>query len=304
MSTAMTKVLLLDGAMGTELRARGARVPSHKSSIWSAAALEEAPALVLEIHAAYLAAGARVITANNYAVTGPLLTREGLGHRVEPLTRTALELARRAVEDAGVEARVAASLPPLETSYRADLVLDDAALRDGYRRIRDAAAPLADLLLCETMSCAREALAAAEVALESDRDVWVSFTLQGNRPNLLPGGERLEDALRAVADLRVNGRGVGALLVNCCGANLVPAALPLLARAAGGRPFGGYANADVTRPGPFDPTDPERVARDPLEPEAFASHAAAWVAAGATLVGGCCDSRPAHVQALADRLGR
>lgn len=297
----MTKVLLLDGAMGTELRARGARVPSHKSSIWSAAALEEAPGLVLDVHAAYLAAGARVITANNYAVTGPLLAREGLADRVEPLTRAALELARRAVEESEVYARVAASLPPLETSYRADLVLGDAALLDGYRRIRDAAAPLADVLLCETMSCAREAVAAATIALESDREVWVSFTLQGNRPNLLPGGESLEDALAAIAGLRVNGRAVDALLVNCCGANLVTAALPLVARAAGGRPFGGYANADVTLPGDFDAADPERVPRESLGPGAFADHALAWVAAGATLIGGCCDTRPAHIRRLAER---
>lgn len=296
----MKDVLILDGAMGTELRARGARVPSHKFSIWSAAALEEDPEKVIEVHNAYLQAGSEVITANNYAVTGPLLAREGLEHRVEDLTRLAVELALRAREMAGSSARVAASLPPLETSYRADLVPEQTVLRDEYARIRDSASQ-ADLLICETLSCSREAVAAATVALESDAEVWVSFTLQGNRPNLLPGGEALGEALADVSSLRVGDRSVGGLLVNCCGANLVGEAMPLLAKAAaaaGGARFGGYANADETLPGAFDPADPEQVPRKPLDPPAYADHAASWIRAGASIVGGCCDTRPYHIDHL------
>lgn len=300
----MKDVLILDGAMGTELRARGARVPSHKSSIWSAAALEEAAEKVIEVHDAYLQAGSEVITANNYAVTSPLLAREGLEHRVEDLTRLAVELAMRARDTAGRSARVAASLPPLETSYRTDLVPEEIVLRDEYARIRDSASQ-ADLLICETLSCSREAVAAATVALESDAEVWVSFTLQGNRPNLLPGGEALEEALAAVSSLRVGERSVDALLVNCCGANLVGEAMPLLARAAAaadGARFGGYANADETLPGAFDPADPEQVPRRALDVPGYAAHAASWVTAGASIVGGCCDTRPHHIEHIVSML--
>ena len=48
------KITLIDGAMGTEIRARGCEVPSHHSSIWSAKALIDNPDVVKEIHKDYI----------------------------------------------------------------------------------------------------------------------------------------------------------------------------------------------------------------------------------------------------------
>ena len=89
-------VILLDGGMGSELRARGVEVPDHVTSIWSAKALIDAPEVVLQIHRDYTEAGADVITVDNYAVTPPLLAREGMEHRVEELTELAVDLAEEA----------------------------------------------------------------------------------------------------------------------------------------------------------------------------------------------------------------
>ena len=50
----MKNIMIGDGAMGTELRRRGVRVPSHVESIWSALALREAPVTVEEIHTDYI----------------------------------------------------------------------------------------------------------------------------------------------------------------------------------------------------------------------------------------------------------
>jgi len=80
------KITLLDGAMGTQIRARGYEVPSHHSSIWSAQALMDNPDIIKEIHKDYISAGAEIITTNNYAVTHNLLERENIGHRLEELT--------------------------------------------------------------------------------------------------------------------------------------------------------------------------------------------------------------------------
>lgn len=292
----MSAITLLDGATGTELRARGAQVPSHRDSIWSALALIEAPETVVDVHRAYIDAGADVITANNYAVTPPLLAREGLERRLDELTLRAVELAEEARRDSTRSVRLAGSLPPLETSYRTDLVGTDEAILADYRRLVELLAPRVDILLIETMSCAREAVAALTAARDSGPEVWVSFTLQGNRPGLLPGGEKLEDALDALAELPLD-----ALLVNCCGANLATSALPTLSSRAAvrGCAFGAYANADeVELCGDYDPADPELVERRPLGPEAYASHARRWLEAGATILGGCCDTRPAHLARL------
>ncbi len=230
------RITLLDGAMGTELHFRGVEVPDHTTSVWSAKALIDAPEVVLRIHEDYIEAGADVIIADNYAVTPPILSRAGLEDRFEKLTLRAAEIANQARARASRNVRVAGSVPPLETSYRADLVGDDAAILETYRRMTKLLAPNVEILLCETMSSAREALAAATAAAETDCEVWVSWTMQGDRPDHLPSGETVTEAFQAIAHLDVH-----AFLVNCCAANFVTRAMGTLSRLTD-RPVGGYAN--------------------------------------------------------------
>jgi homocysteine S-methyltransferase len=284
-------VTLLDGGMGTELRARGVEVPDHITSIWSAKALLDDPQEVVAIHRDYIAAGARVITANNYMVTPPLLARAGLEDRLEELAIRSVELAERARDEAGQPVRIAASLPPLSTSYRSELVGEDAVILADYRRLAEILAPRVDLLLCETMSSVREAVAAATAATETDREVWLSWTLQGDRPDRLPSGETLEQAFAASAD-----SGVAAFLVNCCAANFVTRAIPIL-RSLTDLPIGGYANSTEVVPadGTAAGIAPEQLPRTPLDVDGYAAAVARWIEAGATLVGGCCHTRPAHI---------
>ena len=68
--------VVLDGAMGTELDARGV---DTRNALWSARALAMAPDVVREVHSDYLDAGARVITTNTYQATLPALIRSGGG---------------------------------------------------------------------------------------------------------------------------------------------------------------------------------------------------------------------------------
>jgi len=295
------RVLLLDGAMGTELRERGVEVPSHITSIWSAQALMAAPDAVVEVHRAYIDAGADVITVNNYAVTPPLLAREQLEDQLEELTHRAVELALRARDASGRDVRIAGSLPPLETSYEAALVGEDEAILEDYRRIAALLAPEVDILLCETLSSAREAVAALRAAREHDREVWLSWTLMGDLPDRLPSGESVPEAFAAAESI-----GADAYLVNCCGANFVTSALPLLAGLTD-RPIGGYANAAEVIPG--DPHAAQRpsyaeLQRKPLDADGYADAAADWLRAGARIIGGCCSTRPAHVARLRQLIDR
>ena len=155
-------------------------------------------------------------------------------------------------------------------------------------------APHVDILLCETLSCAREARAAATAACETNRTVWLSWTLQGQHPDHLPSGEPLESAFDAVADLPVS-----AYLVNCCGANFVTRAIPILMGRTD-RPVGGYANtADVIPAAEGDAeVAPEEIARTLLDVEGYAQAARRWIEAGARIVGGCCSTGPAHIARL------
>ena len=296
-------VTLLDGGMGFELKLRRAGVPSHTESIWSALALMENPDAVVDVHVAYIEAGADVLTINNYAVTPPILAREGMEHRVEELTELAVDLAEKACSLAGRRPRLAGSFPPLETSYRADLVKGREEVLAGYRRIGSVLEGRVDLILCETLASSREAAWACEAASDTGRDFWMSWTLQGTRLNTLPSGESLSEAFSALGDLKPS-----AYLVNCCGANFVTAAMPVL-KSLTSLPVGGYANAEHVVPDDGcagtddDPESAQRSAATVLDPEAYALEVQQWLDAGASIVGGCCGTRPKHIRRLREMLG-
>ena len=75
----MSKILIGDGGMGTELRMRGVEVPSHVESIWSALALTENTSIIKEIHQDYIKAGAEFIICLLYTSPSP---RDGLLSRM------------------------------------------------------------------------------------------------------------------------------------------------------------------------------------------------------------------------------
>ena len=167
---------------------------------------------------------------NNYAVTPPLLTREGMEHRVEELTELAVDLAEQACSRSGRRPRLAGSLPPLETSYRADLVKGREEVLDGYRRIASVLAPRVDLMVCETLASSQEAVWACQAASE---------TVEPG-----DGGDGVE----------------------------------------------------------VDPESAQQKSATPLDPEAYSVEVQRWLDAGASIVGGCCRTRPEHIRRLKELL--
>ena len=147
------QVILLDGGVGRELKRRGVEVPP---TIWTAKALLSNPDTVRDVHAAFIRAGADVITANNYAVVPKLLATEGLDDRLVELTQLAARLANQAREVGNRDVLIAGVLPPLARTYRPDLVGASREIYPIYRAIADALAADVDIMLCETMSSSAE----------------------------------------------------------------------------------------------------------------------------------------------------
>ena len=288
----MSKVILTDGGMGQELLRRSSLPPTP---LWSARVLMDEPQLVRDLHAEFIAAGARVITVNTYAATPERLAREGAGDMFETLQQRALDLAHEARDSAGGCA-IAGCLPPLFGSYAPALTISFDETLAIYRRIVEQQAARVDLLLCETMASSQEALAAATAACEAGVPVWLSWTLADNGKATLRSGESITDAAQATAHLPIAAR-----LVNCSRPETVDAAMADLA-ALGGT-VGAYANGftavDALKHGG---TVEVLEARRDLGPQSFADFALGWVAAGATIVGGCCEVGPPHIVALRDRL--
>lgn len=290
--------VLLDGGMGRELRFRGIEI---LTTIWSAHALVVAPDVVREVHADYIAAGADVITTNTYGIIRHELAREGIEHRLRELNELACQLAVEARDAADRDVWIAGSLPPLNGSYRADRVWPFEKTVPLYREQAEILAPSVDFFICETMASAAEAFAAATAACETGKPVWVSFTLHEDRSGRLRSGETIAEAIAALAGLEVSG-----FLANCCAPEAITAALPAL-KTTGAEYVGGYANTFTPVPETWtldgsEPTDGVIELRQDLDPESYLRHARDWWDAGATVIGGCCGTRPAHIALLAEDL--
>ncbi len=288
------KPLLLDGGMGRELKARGVDI---MTSIWSANGLVSAPQIVQQIHTDFISAGADVITANTYGIIRGNLAKEGMEHRFKELNLLACDLAKQACQQVDRPVLVAGSLPPLAGSFRPDLVGEIREITPLYQEQADLLAPHVDLLLCETMSSASEAKAAAMAACQTGKPVWVAWSLHEDRSGNLRSGESIQEAADMISDLPVSGH-----LANCSSPESISKAMPYLAE-IGGAHFGGYANAFEPIPEDWEldgskDSDGLLDMRSDLDPVQYAQHVARWLQDGATVVGGCCGTGPAHIAKL------
>lgn len=272
----MGRITLLDGPLGTVLGQRGVPLPAP---LWSAWALIHQPDAVAVVHADYAAAGAQVHTTNTFRTRRRTLPQDWAQR-----TREAVALARGA---AGPGQRVAGSIAPLEDCYRPDLSPGEP--RPEHRELALCLAGAGvDLMLCETFAHAGEGWVAVEEAIATGVETWASFTAG-------PDGDLLSPQELAAAAAGAVTRGATAVLVNCVPASRTLDWLRPLAEL--GVPFGAYANAGHQDEQLGWHTDPADSA------ERYADLAATWIDAGATLIGSCCGTGPAHIAELKRRFG-
>jgi len=279
------ELILLDGALGTELELRQISTPLP---LWSAQALFDSPDAVRSIHEGYVRAGADILTANTFRATPRTLAKAGRAADTERMVGRAVSLAREAADRArgAREILIAGALAPLEDCYRPDLAPDPAlAEREHAEQAVRLARAGVDLILIETMNSTAEAKAALRGAKPSGLPVLVSFICKSATEIL--NGESLADAVRAVEPFKPD-----VILVNCTAPDTIAACLGEMARSTRS-PIGCYPNAgapDIAHgTWLFDPA---------WTPEKFAEAAATWVARGAQVIGGCCGVGPDHIRAL------
>lgn len=284
-------ITLLDGGMGRELQRSGA---PFRQPEWSALALLEAPEYVSRAHAAFADAGSAIITTNSYAVVPFHLGAERFAERGAELAGLAGKLARDVADQRGC--CVAASLPPVLGSYRPDL-FEIAAARSILAILIEALSPHADLWLAETLSSLDEARLVGELLAGDTRPLWLSFTLNDEGPARLRSGEDVEAAAALAQEV-----GGAALLFNCSAPEVMEDAVQRSRAALAGAniKIGVYANGFAHDDAPVEANAGLRTIRADLDPPRYRDWAKAWVAAGATIVGGCCGIGPEHIQALAE----
>ncbi len=264
------------GALGTVLR------QEHRASLPAVEGLNlTEPEVVRRLHADYRDAGADILITNTFAANPIALQDAGLADQTAIINTTGVALARAA---AGMAIPVWASIGPLDLGLRLDDFSSD-QLRAAYA-VQCQALRAADALLLETFREPRE----AEAALAEATATGLPVVFQIGRVGWGPSGLARFDSLCTLA-LQYR---VATLGVNCCHPR---EALEMIRRLAGrtSRPITVAPNAGM-------PELVRGLVRYELDPAAFVVWAERLVEAGASLVGGCCGTTPAHIAALAQAL--
>jgi homocysteine S-methyltransferase len=279
---ALGEPILVDGAMGTMLHARGADF----TSCFDALNLTR-PDLVGEVHRAYIEAGARIIETNTFGANRFKLAAHGLENHVPQINAAAVEVARAAADEADTAVLVAGSVGPLGVRLAPFGRVQQTQAQEAFReQIAALVKAGVDLLLLETHSDLHEIRQAVLAARQiSDLPLVASVTFTRDDCTLL--GDSASTVGRELKKL-----GVDVIGANCSSG---PAQLlRLIARmrqAAPGIPLAVMPNAGW----------PERVAGRIMYPataDYFGEYAQAYREAGISMIGGCCGTTPEHIASM------
>ncbi|MEB6224919.1 homocysteine S-methyltransferase [Pantoea anthophila] len=291
-------LLILDGALATELEARGCQLAD---ALWSAKVLMEDPELIYQVHYDYFVAGARCAITASYQATPQGFATRGLSEEASlALIARSVELAQRARHDylaVRPDAKtllVAGSVGPYGafladgSEYRGDYALPEAEMMAFHRpRVQALLAAGADLLACETLPSFAEAQALVKLLAEfPDARAWFSFTLRD--AGHISDGTPLAEV---VSWLNQQPQ-VVALGINCVALESVTPALqqlqtltdkPLVVYPNSGEQYD--AGSKTWHSAPSGCTLHDKLTE--------------WQQAGARLIGGCCRTSPGDIAAIA-----
>lgn len=281
------RILLCDGAMGTELHRRG--LPQGRSpEKWNLSHPDE----VRAVSASYVAAGSDIVETNTLGGSRLILSKHGLADRLIEINRRSAQLAREAAGDRYVFGAVGpigeflSPLGPLDAAEAIDIMAEQmVALAEGG----------VDALCIETQVSLDEAVAAVKAAKERTNlpaIVTMTFRKTPKREFRSIMGDAPEQMVR-----RLTEAGADVLGSNC---GQGPAEMLELCRKL--RPLTGLALMIQSNAGL--PTMENGGMVYKVSTEEMAALAVELAGAGAQIIGGCCGTTPSHIRAMRDALDR
>ena len=289
---------ILDGGMGQELLARGME---PNGTLWSANALlqEKYHKLLLDTHCDFIKAGAEVIVTNTFTTRKVRLRDNNVENKFEYLNKKAGEIAQKA-KILYPNVMVAGGLPPQYLTYEADTRSDQEISENFYSqaRILD---PYIDFFYFDVLSSIREFQIAIDSIKEFNKPYLIGAHIsQGTN---LPSGEKISEIISKIKHKKLLG-----MILSCISPENYD--LNLAEIKSLGIPFGFKLNGFIkTNPKPNytgaykksktgNPNEFLGVRKD-LTPNKMAEFAQKFKDAGATILGGCCETRPSHIKAFA-----
>lgn len=292
--------VILDGALATELEARGANL-NH--ALWSAKLLIEQPALIRQVHKDYLEAGANIISTASYQASFVGFEKQGYSkQKAIELMQLSVSIAKEARNDFLLQPTqsqilkplIAASIGPYgaaqadgsEYTGYVDVTIDE-LIHFHKERLEVLVQTGVDLIAFETIPCIDEAIAIKTILKAYPKvQAWVSFSCKNELQ--LSSGEHFEAAIFQLNDAE----NVVAVGVNCTAPQFV-LSLIQVAKQHTNKLIIVYPNKGEQ----YDAVLKQWNANQTCHSN-FTEQAEQWMIAGASIVGGCCRTSPLDIQQL------
>jgi homocysteine S-methyltransferase len=275
------RVVIFDGAMGSMLYAKGVFINQCYDELNT-----RSPELVIDVHRAYLKAGAEVLETNSFGANRLKLAQYGLEAQVREINRAAATIAR---EVAGDNALVAGAVGPLGARIEPFGPTGVLEARSYFREQLEALlGGGVDLFLLETFADLTEIEQGIRAAREVDSSVPLIAQVTIGPDGRTPFGATPEDAARALDEW-----GADIVGLNC---SVGPQAiLEAIERMVGvtQRKLSAQPNAGM-------PRDVSGRTMYMASPEYMATYARHLIQAGAKVIGGCCGTTPEHIKAMVE----
>jgi len=280
-TAAKSKILVGDGAMGTELMKRGL-APGACPELWNA----DEPEKVLDVLKSYRAAGADTLITNTFGGNRWKLAAFDLAGRTAELNKAAVAIARKA---AGATAYVFGDMGPTGR-FMEPLGTDprDAFVEVYSQQAQALADAGADAVILETFMSLDEILAGVEAAKATGLCVIasMSFNREASGSFRTMMGNDIASSVKALDEA-----GADMIAANCGLGAEHYADIAREMTAATSRPVMVQPNAGM-------PTLVGGKTAFPMTADEFAGYVPAIIKAGARIVGGCCGTTPDHIRAI------
>ncbi|MBV52580.1 MAG: homocysteine S-methyltransferase [Coxiellaceae bacterium] len=293
---------LLDGGMGQELLARGMQ---PKGTLWSAVALQDPDLhhLVYQTHLDFIAAGSDVIVTNTFTTRRLRLRENHVEDQFVQLNTIAGEIASKA-KRMHPQVMVAGGLPPQYATYAADPRPEEEITANFYDQA-SVLTPFVDFFYLDVLNSLKSIQCAINVSRRLDKPFLVGVHIsQGCH---LPSGESLSEVLPLLNSADCLG-----VILSCVSPENFSHNVTALQSST--LPFGFKLNGFITTKveAGYEQSmkvhrgqNPLKVLgkREDLSPPIFYNWAKQFHEQGATILGGCCETGPEHIHALAPLKG-
>ena len=295
------QVRILDGGMGQELHAKGL---ISMGTLWSASANLEKKFhnLVVDLHLSYINSGADVIVTNTFSARRIRLIQNKVNEHFKYINEQACLLAIKAKDLSKKNILIAGSLPSQSDTY----VEDQRKSNEIEKDFLDQATiinPYVDFFYLDVLSSGKELDIASNVAAKLKKPILAGVHLKKNC--LLPSGESITEVVKKYKNENWLG-----LIGACVSPEIVENSIEELREI--NLPFGFKANLwEIEEPGPqrtFNTAKYDEIGtnpniafgkRDKYDPKLFYEFSQKIKEKGATILGGCCETRPSHIEAIA-----